>query len=601
MDHPKTVNLLEASKFAYDGPHDVNILDSVTDVLYERSSTLEDFVECLAKEPRRLAKGVEWYDLEYGLDNDSKASKGLVTRRGSRDLLKALFLEASKASEENLPTMSFIVGSPGIGKTRTLTSALRELLKQDNVNVQYFSQKASEIKLFLRRKGKTYAYEGTTVHKTATSTFFGNKLESKKIGTFILIDPSEDGAKFAHPNLAHMIVSCSPNDKHYHNIHKEKSHRMYYMGLPSAKEIEVMATRLAPDLNKATLHRRMSDVGPVPRYVFSDANYESRKKIITEKAGPVNQDIDGELVLNALTGGAVVSEKPTLCGALFAHVNVERTDSDGNTVVDYSQQRVTLLSHHAAWLLYKRFRSHLVQATITGEECDVPTVFENICAFDLITGGTFKIVAMGDRNKTKTRQVLPAQSVIRVKKSRSNTETRKEFVQPALMGRKEITADFEASETYGPPSRKKRKIGPSLIVLSDGYAAIDFLNLDRQVFQATIGNDHDMKGWVNLLLDAQILTQKKSGRLEIAKEAKPLEFYWVVPSHQSGWETKQPKIPRKSNIPLKFAKEKGVIDDAVTRFVRQFVIFIEKEQPQHSEFWSTFDLFHGGGKSCLVM
>ena len=110
-----------------------------------------------------------------------------------------------------------------------------------------------------------------------------------------------------------------------------------------------------------------------------------------------------------------------------------------------------------------------------------------------------------------------------------------------------------------------------------------------------------MRGWVNLLLDAGILTHNNSGRLEIAKQAKPLEFYWVVPNHQTGWGTRKPKVPTLADIPQEYAKDKKVIDQAIEGYVRQSVIFIEKEQPHYSEFWSTFDVFHGGGKSCLVM
>lgn len=150
-----------------------------------------------------------------------------------------------------------------------------------------------------------------------------------------------------------------------------------------------------------------------------------------------------------------------------------------------------------------------------------------------------------------------------------------------------IFADYEVSELQSDvyePSAKKRKLGPPLVVFLDGFAAIDFLNTDRQVFQVTIGSDHDMKGWVDLLLDANILSNNMEGVLEISANATPLDFYWVVPQHKNGWMGRKPKIPTKHDIPTHYWKQKSVIDLAIQRYVRQFVLFIEEEQPQQSKF-----------------
>ena len=597
----QTITLIEAAKLTYGGSYDVNILDE-NNVLYERNHELERFVlESLAKQPTQLGEGVEWNDLDDGLDIDSKISKGLLTRKDSRGLVKDLLLQANKYAKNNWPTMSFIIGSPGIGKTRTLTYVLRQLLQRENVNVQYFFQKSNRAHLFLRRNGKTYAYETVETVQGASGTLFGNKLESDKLDTFILVDPNENGAIFVHPQLAHLIVSCSANSKHYHNIKKESISFKYYLGLPTTNEIEIMAGKLQPDMDPKTLHRRISYVGAAPRYLFRDDSFEERKKEIEEKAGTLNKEIDEDLVVRALTNGAVVSQNPTLWGALFAHVNIETTDSCGATR-NYEEQRVSILSQYAAWLLYKRFRSALVQATITGGECDVTAVFEKLCAFDLSVGGTFKVATMKQKtNRISIQQIKPAASVIRVMASRSNGETRVRFVQPALKGDTSISTDYEA---YDPP-KKKMKVGPPFIVLSDGYAAIDFLNLHRQVFQVTMGSDHDMNGWVDLLLDAAILQRDKKGKLKIAAGAKQLDFYWVVPEHKKGWATRKPKLPTKADILKTDAKEKSVIDAAITKHVCQFVLFIEREQPQYSEFWSSLDVMRGRadqlGLGCHIM
>ena len=581
----ESVNLTDIAEGTYTGSYDVaNLLDGT--LVYKKSTQLKDFADdLLATEPTQLGEGVEWYDLKYGIDSDSRLYKGLLTRKNSRGVVEAVIKKATKyATIDDSPSMSFIIGSPGIGKTRTLTFALRQLLLQnDDVNVQYFNQKNAEAYLFLRRRGITYAFKAKMVPEKANGCLFSFELK-KDLLTFILLDPSEEGARFVHPQSAHLIVSCSANIKHYLNISKEASALQYYLGLPSIKEVEMMSKKLNPDLDRGELLKRISDVGPVPRYIFrKDKSFEQRKKNIELKGARNNTDIDEALVLTALTNGTAVSESPTLCGALFAHVNIETTDDKGVRSTNYEEQRVSVLSQYAAWLLYKRFRSAFVKAIMDIGDCDTTAMFEKLCAFDLIVGGTFKVAKMG-ANRLTVRHFAAASSVIRVMPSRSGEETRKVIVKPALSGESRIATDYKVSEAFEPPS-KKRKVGPPFIVLPDGLSAIDFLNTDRQVFQATMGGDHDMKGWVNLLLDANILSSGNKFKLEINKKTEPLEFYWVVPRHKVSWEKRKPKTLTKSDIPEKYRNQKALIDEAVEKHVRQFVLFIEQEQPRQSEFW----------------
>eukprot|EP00978_Attheya_sp_CCMP212_P030917 scaffold115211_cov41-Attheya_sp.AAC.2 len=556
--------------------------------------------EALAAEPVLLGNGVEWYDLADGLDNDSKKVHGLLTRKDSRGLIDAVIRNANIHVDQSWPTMSFIIGSPGIGKTRALAFALRQMLQNENVNVQYFLQKEFSAILFLRRNGKTYAYKsGRGVPEIAYGDLFSDFF-TDRLRTYILLDPSENGAKFAHPTRAQLIVACSTNSKHYHNIEKEAEALIFFLGLPSTKEIEIMALKLNPELNHKLLLKRISDVGPVPRYLFRDHDcFESRKKDIIDK-GAISE-IDEAVVLKALTDGTAVSNNPSICGALFAHVNVETTAADGVKSTNYQLQRVSVLSQYAAWLLYKRFRGAFVQATINGQGCDTTAMFEKFCAFDLIIGGNFKVANMKLATRpTKVKHIPPAASVIRVMPSRNQTDTRDLFVKPALLGVSSISTDYEVSESYEPPP-KKMKLGSPFIVLSDGFSAIDFLNTNRQVFQTTVGADHDMKGWVDLLLDATILKLENNGKLTINAKSEPLEFYWVVPNGKAGWATRRPKTTIKTDIPKKHLNQKDVIDQAIAKHVCQFVLFIKKVQPRNSEFWSKVVPLQGGGDNCILM
>lgn len=163
----------------------------------------------------------------------------------------------------------------------------------------------------MRRKGKTYAFKSTVGVRHAGGTLFGSELEIDRLRTYILLDPRETGADFQYPDLAHLIVGCSANSKHFHNLTKETRTTMFYLGLPSAKELEIMTPKLKPDLDRKVLLSRINDVGPVPRYVFCDeAFFQDRKSEIESTGG----GIDDELVVPALTNGRVLTSTATIYG-----------------------------------------------------------------------------------------------------------------------------------------------------------------------------------------------------------------------------------------------------------------------------------------------
>jgi hypothetical protein len=144
-----------------------------------------------------------------------------------------------------------------------------------------------------------------------------------------------------------------------------------------------------------------------------------------------------------------------------------------------NDHHISVLSQRAGWLLYQRFRGALVQATIDGKDCDTTAIFEKLCSFYLIVGGTFSVCDMKwkkRKKRVKHIHIPPASSVIRVKPSQTEKDTHTVFVQLALLGIESMRADYEVSETFE-PKQKKQKLGGLFIILSDGYSpSIAFLN-----------------------------------------------------------------------------------------------------------------------------
>ena len=96
---------------------------------------------------------------------------------------------------------------------------------------------------------------------------------------------------------------------------------------------------------------------------------------------------------------------------------------------------------------------------------------------------------------------------------------------------------------------------------------------DRDVYQATIGEDHERKGWVELLIDADIL-ESDSTSLQIANDAKVLKFYWVVPSWRKSKWSHAAKRVRKSDCTTLSTPDRETVNKALEDYVEQYVILI---------------------------
>ena len=195
---------------------------------------------------------------------------------------------------------TYVVGQPGIGKTRGgLSYALMELLA-DGAVVARLNCKSGIALLFVPipdDNGLTVSYRiwQTEINLWDSSAL---RLDPRMI---CLVDPPEVGSKLpADLGIASSIIYCSNNKAHYPNAYKD--HNVFYYPLPSEDEVVAMTPilwresdhndptnpHLLPDLThleniegrrdrKQEVKFRIRLLGvAAPRYIFSWKNFTTR-------------------------------------------------------------------------------------------------------------------------------------------------------------------------------------------------------------------------------------------------------------------------------------------------------------------------------------
>ena len=117
----------------------------------------------LEAEEIKHGAGLHSYDLgntdfnpsQEGIDLDTRNNPTLITREHSRGVVDVIFKKIDKEiNSTNCDTVSYIIGPPGVGKTRTLQYMLRKYLLQGGKRTaRYYSQK-DEFALWIMLVGK---------------------------------------------------------------------------------------------------------------------------------------------------------------------------------------------------------------------------------------------------------------------------------------------------------------------------------------------------------------------------------------------------------------------------------------------------------------
>ena len=180
--------------------------------------------------------GLHYYELDsqHGIDRDVEFSPTLITRPHSRGVVD----EIEKVWKEDQPTVSYIVGPPGVGKTRSLQLLLRRFFlstdRKPASSMRYYSQKEEVALWILVVDDKLCVYvapasapKGLFMTEDMRGTMFHRSV--------VLLDPKEarkGGAEFVIPRSHHLVIACSANENHF-PVDQSKVRKLFefYLGL----------------------------------------------------------------------------------------------------------------------------------------------------------------------------------------------------------------------------------------------------------------------------------------------------------------------------------------------------------------------------------
>ena len=244
-------------------------------------------------------------------------------RSGPDIILRLTGLPVAKRALDRVRTggSAFVVGQPGIGKTRGLLSyALMELLA-DGAAVVRLNYKRNEALLFYPDEKGTYEVWCTSLQQWELSKMHNDKR------LVCLVDPPEkSGNPFT--GFSSAITFCSNNIRHYRN--EDKDNLVVFVPLPTEKEVIAMTPILwsekktdphdfvkplrnekPTDLlrrQKVEVLRRTRLVGvPSPRYIFDWTHFIARVSKIEAAAKPNALSISLEALNTIITHKSTIN------------------------------------------------------------------------------------------------------------------------------------------------------------------------------------------------------------------------------------------------------------------------------------------------------
>ena len=519
--------------------------------------------------------GLHYYNLseDHGIDMDMAGNPNLITRPHSRRVVTAI----EDIWKNHQRTLSYIIGPPGVGKTRTLQLLLRRFLLDTSgdsaKSIRYYSQKeefALWIILVDDRLSVFMATEKENPHGFFMTESLSGSMFEKSV---VLLDPKEaekGGAEFVH-SRRHMVVACSADEEHF-PIDPSKVLNLFhfYVGLWTrdelrrVAELKLISLEKGDTIDSGVIDQRANKVGEAPRYIFAKTLYNRRVKRIQERA----KLLDADIVRSAFTDRAV-ERNGTVAGCFFAHIN--NFSVDGSS--DYSIPNIRYLSRFSVATIYEAHRSTMLSAMAQATN-DGGGLFELLAGWDVHTGGDFvvrEMVYTREKSAEGAQESEAKQAILKSTRSTLSLEaqSKTKFLLPDTPTEITRTGCVQPLLQFG----EAPFVAATFVGLSKCYPAIDYIGKRRDVYQATTGNDHDRNGWIELLVDAGILVSEKSP-LAVAEDAKDLTFYWVVPAWKEDKWSNAAKTLRRKDCSGLSTRDIAVANKALRDHVVQRVLLI---------------------------
>ena len=275
------------------------------------------------------AAGIEIFPLNTSLD-PKEANPWLFVRRQQREVWQAAF---------NAPQDVVVTGSPGIGKSFSMSFLLRALMKANKTFV-FEARRWNRAYLFKPHADGTYEVGSMTKKDWEP----GACDELKDPENYYVIDPgtAENGG-ICHV-AAKTVVAPSPDPKHLGDWKKLIGLQYLYMAACSLQEARCIVKCLRPELNENQVDERYRRFGGILRHLICDPEP-------VEKAR--NDTLSNQNLVRRIWTSGVIDMGSDLKPA---HLLFQIVPED-----DCTKSRVEFVSEEAVDLTIKQFEDELLQ------------------------------------------------------------------------------------------------------------------------------------------------------------------------------------------------------------------------------------------------
>ena len=275
------------------------------------------------------AAGIEIFPLNTSL-NPKEANPWLFVRRQQREVWQAAF----NASRDVVVT-----GSPGIGKSFSMSFLLRALMQANNTFV-FEARRWNRAYLFKPHADGTYEVGSVDLEDWRP----GACDELKDPANYYVIDPAAAGRGDICSVKAKTVVAPSPDPQHLGEWKKNINLQYLYMAACSLQEARCIVKCLRPELNENQVDERYRRFGGILRHLICHPEP-------VEKAR--NDTLSNQNLVRRIWTSGVIDMGNDLKPA---HLLFQIVPKD-----DCTESRVEFVSEEAVDLTIKQFEDELLQ------------------------------------------------------------------------------------------------------------------------------------------------------------------------------------------------------------------------------------------------
>lgn len=402
------------------------------------------------------------------------------------------------------------LGSPGVGKSRSMTYLLR-LLLNDGKLVVYEARKDDAVFVFVppsKQQPSATNYEVYCTEKNKFSVSGCAALMDNN--TYYLIDTGDVSMGEPRNVAAHTILASSPGKRRYHDWAKNPRTAKFCMPSWTQEEINAVRPYMLVDgqeLSENEVTKRFNLLGGVPRYIFAEKTDFNNFK--TQLSQSINRLKFEDLVIAlGQTEETVDSPEPGSYPSILYSFEVQKVPSPSGLLYEqtvnntYVRISSTYIKLEIAKKYWETIMSKLRPGTpsYTNNIIQIASLFECLASALIEVGGKFALWHLGREENVKEKDLTLNQANVQY-----------------VRGWNYFIDSCSSLPLSTETSVQRQVIRPT----SRNQPVVDLMDCKDRAYQITVSIQHPVSGsQLSRLID-------RVG----ATEAKPFQLIFVLLPH----------------------------------------------------------------------